>query len=150
MAQPEFQATTMTGGCLCKAIRYTLTGTPKASGLCYCPDCRKASGSVFVPWMLFDATNIKIEDNLKAVRQHKGVSAMGTEKVINFCSGCGSLIFGGKYGENVEHTVYAGTLDDEFVGYFEPKMAIFTRARPEWGAVKCEMGEFGTMPGGGE
>lgn len=140
----------MTGGCLCKAIRYTLTNSPIHSGLCYCPDCRKSSGSVFVPWMLFDAANVNIKDDSNAARQHKGTSAMGTEKVINFCSKCGSLIFGGKYGVDVQHTVYAGTLDDEYVGAFEPKMAIFTGARPEWGMLKCEMGEFERMPGGSE
>jgi hypothetical protein len=96
--------------------------------------------------MLFDASNVNIEDNSKATRQHKGVSAVNTEKVINFCSKCGSLTFGGKYGVDVQHTVYTGTLDDEFVDRFEPKMAIFTRARPGWGKLKCEMGEFETMP----
>lgn len=100
--------------------------------------------------MLFDASNVKIEDTSNTIRQHSGLSAVGTEKVINFCSKCGSLVYGGKYGEDVQHTVYAGTLDDEFVGKFEPKMAIFARARPDWGKLKCEMGEFETMPGGEE
>lgn len=75
---------------------------------------------------------------------------MGTEKVNNFCSKCGSLIYGGKYGEDVQHTIYTGTLDDEFVSSFDPKMAIYTRARPDWGKLKCEMVDFETMPGGEE
>ena len=37
-------AQTLTGGCLCGAVRYKITGDLIFSGKCYCEDCRK-SGS---------------------------------------------------------------------------------------------------------
>ena len=52
--------TRYTGGCLCGAVRYAATGQPMAAGFCYCPDCRKASGSGSIPFILFRAEDIDI------------------------------------------------------------------------------------------
>jgi hypothetical protein len=41
------------GGCLCGALRYQAESEPSMSGYCCCADCRKASGSGFVPFMGF-------------------------------------------------------------------------------------------------
>jgi hypothetical protein len=41
------------GGCLCGALRYEAEGEPLYAGHCYCADCRKASGSGFIPFMGF-------------------------------------------------------------------------------------------------
>src|SRR5216117_4073887 len=38
-------AQTLTGGCLCGAVRYKVTGDQIFSGRCYCNDCRKTSGT---------------------------------------------------------------------------------------------------------
>jgi hypothetical protein len=38
-----------TGGCPCGAVRYEATGEPEYMGLCFCPDCRKASGRAAPP-----------------------------------------------------------------------------------------------------
>ncbi len=39
----------ITGGCLCGALRYEAEGEPHFAGYCCCADCRKASGSGFIP-----------------------------------------------------------------------------------------------------
>ena len=45
----------LTGGCLCGALRYEARGEPLNAGYCCCADCRKASGSGFIPFMGFAA-----------------------------------------------------------------------------------------------
>ena len=40
-------AKTVTGGCLCGAVRYAYDGEVGAAGYCHCADCRKVSGSAF-------------------------------------------------------------------------------------------------------
>ena len=35
------------GGCLCGAVRLTVTGAPYRVGVCHCLDCRKHHGAVF-------------------------------------------------------------------------------------------------------
>ena len=50
------------GGCLCGALRYRAAGEPLFSGHCYCGDCRKASGSGFIPFMVFPAAALSVPD----------------------------------------------------------------------------------------
>ena len=45
-----------TGSCLCGDLRWRASAPPYAMGLCFCADCRKASGSGFIPFMNFDAS----------------------------------------------------------------------------------------------
>src|ERR1700759_4806702 len=47
------------GGCLCGAVRYQADGDPLSAGYCYCADCRKASGSGFIPFMGFPAHAVR-------------------------------------------------------------------------------------------
>jgi hypothetical protein len=97
------------GGCLCGALRYEAEGEPLFAGHCYCADCRKASGSGFVPFMGFSR-----------------------DAVRNSCPVCGSLVFGG-VGKSEAFTIYTGTLDDPSL--FHPTVAIFTLHRPSWAAI---------------
>ncbi len=129
------------GGCLCGALRYAAEGPPAFQGLCYCPDCRKASGSGFVPFIGFPASTLHVTG---AVQQVRSRAIHGGEAVRNRCAACGSLVFGGVLGETDSHTVYAGTLDDPSL--FAPEMAIFVRARPAWATVRCALSEYAAMP----
>jgi hypothetical protein len=140
MAAP-LEITNITGGCLCGAVRYEISTSPKFAGFCYCADCRKASGSAFVPFMGFDGSAIKLTGE---TREHHGKSASGGTAVRNFCPSCGSLLFGGIYGTDDEHTVYAGSLDD--ITVFKPNIAMFTQDRPDWAKLECKVKEFKQMP----
>jgi hypothetical protein len=132
----------ITGGCLCGALRYEATAEPVHAGFCYCADCRKASGSGFIPFMGFKAEQLTISG---ATRQSHVKSFRGGTATRNHCAQCGSLVFGGIHGESDEHTIYAGSLDDP--ARFKPTIALFVRDRPAWAAVRCELIEFETMPG---
>ena len=57
-----------TGGCLCGALRYEAVGEPLGSGHCYCADCRKASGSGFVPFMGFTASAVRFSGEAREFR----------------------------------------------------------------------------------
>jgi hypothetical protein len=98
-----------TGGCLCGALRYEARGQPLYMGHCYCADCRKASGSGFIPFMAFAAADLTFS---APTRTFVCVSARGSDAVRNTCPTCASLVFGGPVGETDSHTIYAGSLDD--------------------------------------
>jgi len=134
--------TRITGGCLCGALRYEATAEPFYAGLCYCNDCRKASGSGFIPFMGFRADQLAIAG---PTRQSHATAIHGGIATRNHCAECGSLVFGGVQGESDEHTIYAGSLDDP--SRFEPKMALFVRDRPAWAEVRTGLVEYETMPG---
>jgi hypothetical protein len=135
------EAKLYTGGCLCGALRYEAQGEPTLAGCCYCGDCRKASGSGFIPFMGFPANAVRITGQ---ARVFTCKAARGGDADRNFCPNCGGLVFGGKIGEVVSHTIYAGSLDDPSL--FQPTIAIFTRDRPDWVVTSPGLTEFETLP----
>ena len=132
-----------TGGCLCGAVRFEAQGEPDFQGYCFCADCKKASGSGFVPFMGFAASAVRISG---PARQFKSVSFRGGESVRNFCPTCGGLVFGGIVGVDEQYTLYAGALDDP--SGFQPKVAIFGRDKPDWMVLPPGVTVFEAMPPG--
>jgi hypothetical protein len=131
----------ITGGCLCGAIRYEATGAPTMSGHCYCADCRKASGSGFIPFMSFPGSALRITGE---TLQFRSPSASGAIAIRNSCPKCGGLVFGGEPGKSDSHTVYAGSLDDATL--FHPTIAIFTRDRPAWAIIPPGLAAYDALP----
>ncbi|HMK87710.1 MAG TPA: GFA family protein [Steroidobacteraceae bacterium] len=129
------------GGCLCGALRYEALGDPRYAGYCYCEDCRKASGSGFIPFMVFAASAVCFTGR---TLEFISKSARGRDAVRNSCPVCASLVFGGKVGEAEEFTIYAGSLDDPCA--FRPTMAIFTRGRPDWAALIPGLAVYERLP----
>jgi hypothetical protein len=119
-----------TGGCLCGALRYQAVGEPRASGHCYCSDCRKASGSGFIPFMAFAASAVRLTGESEV---YESPAARGTTATRNFCPHCHSLVMGGAIGKDTTYNIYAGSLDD--ASLFHPTIAVFTRGRPEWAVI---------------
>jgi hypothetical protein len=79
-----------------------------------------------------------------ATRQVRKRLRRGGEAVRNVCTACGSLLFGGEYGLDDQHTIYAGTLDDPSA--FRPTHAIMVGDRPPWAAVLDGLKLFDGMP----
>jgi hypothetical protein len=133
---------TYIGGCLCGAVRYEAHSEPMSQGYCCCPDCRKASGSGFIPWMMFAASVFRFTGETKhSIAQ----SIRGSDAVRNHCGKCGGLVFGGIVGQVTNHTIYAGSLDDPAL--FQPQMAVFVRSKPEWVVIAPGLKTFDTLPG---
>ena len=133
---------TIHGGCLCGSLRYTAQGAPTNSGLCFCADCRKASGGAGIGFMGFSSSALTFSG---AAQQYVSKSARGSYAVRNFCPVCGSLVFGGIVGTDTDHTIYAGSLDDPAV--FVPQIVIFNRDRPVWAPLPAGLTVFDAMPG---
>jgi hypothetical protein len=129
------------GGCLCGALRYEARGEPLHAGYCYCADCRKASGSGFIPFMGFSARAIRFTGQPK---QFVSKAFHGGEAVRNSCPVCYSLVFGGVIGETDSFTIYVGSLDDPSL--FHPKVAIFNKSRPHWVPLPPDLKVFEAMP----
>jgi hypothetical protein len=134
-------ARVLTGGCLCGALRYEARGAPLYAGHCYCADCRKASGSGFLPYMGFARAAISFTGASRAFAVR---AANGNQAVRNFCPVCGSLVFGGPRDSAAEFTLYAGSLDDP--SQFEPTAAIFTQDRPAWAVLPGHLRAYAQLP----
>ena len=130
-----------TGGCLCGALRYEAVREPRIMGHCYCADCRKASGSGFIPFMGFAATDLTFHGTPIQCRSPGRNGGVATR---NRCATCFSLVFGGEIGLSDSFTIYAGSLDDPAL--FQPRIAIFTAGRPDWAIIPPGLTQFEAMP----
>jgi hypothetical protein len=123
-----------------RCLRYEAQGEPQFVGLCYCADCRKASGSGFIPFIGFSREAVRF---IGRSQTFTSKAASGGDAVRNFCPNCGSLVHGGDVGKDDQFTIYAGTLDDPST--FHPSMAIFARDRPVWALIPAGLKTFETM-----
>ena len=69
------------GSCLCRAVKFRVTGEPLRVGICHCGDCRKASGSAFSAFAVWPRE--AFEQLANFVATYSGRS---------FCSTCGGRV----------------------------------------------------------
>lgn len=99
-----------TGGCLCGAVRYEVSGEPARIVNCHCDDCRKVTGSAFATNVFFKEDDITILQGATKAFQH--TSDAGSTMTKEFCEQCGSQLFGfGSRGVGMK-SVKAGSMDD--------------------------------------
>jgi hypothetical protein len=77
-------ATKVTGGCQCGAVRYEWVEGPTYASVCHCRMCQKASGQ---PFMAF--TGGKLE-NLRWTRGRLAIFNSSEHAERGFCSACGT------------------------------------------------------------
>lgn len=120
----------LTGGCLCGAVRYEITGEPQAMVNCHCSRCRRARSAAH-------ATNLFVQ--IEQLRWTAGESSVrvfdlpGAERFgVNFCPTCGGHVprASAKTGRM---NVPAGSLDgDPGIG---PGWHIFVGSKAPWFAI---------------
>jgi len=119
-------ARSLSGSCLCGAVRYTVSGEAQRFYHCHCSRCRKASGSAHSS-NLFVKGSLAWDSGEELVRRFKLPQA---ERFTNaFCSTCG-----GRLPRFIEQQgmviIPAGSLDDE--PEIRPQARIFQGSRAGW------------------
>jgi len=100
----------ITGGCLCGAVRYEVSGEPVRIVNCHCDDCRKATGAAFATNVFFKEDEITVVQGTPKAFRHTADS--GSTMTKEFCSNCGSQLFGqGSRGVGMK-SIKAGSMDD--------------------------------------
>jgi hypothetical protein len=92
-----------TGGCLCGAVTYRVTGPLRPVIACHCAQCRKSSGHHVA------ATSVARGD-IEITGEVTWYQSSETAR-RGFCSTCGSNLFWDGAGANL--SIHAGTLDGE-------------------------------------
>ncbi len=94
-----------TGGCLCGAVRYALTGEIHDFYHCHCSICRKCQGAAYLTYANVDRSGFHIlagEESLATYRTSPRLKR-------RFCRRCGCHLFA-EWGDEISLSV--GTLDD--------------------------------------
>ncbi len=118
---------TLTGGCLCGAVRYESAGPILFSGHCYCSDCQKASGCGHITIVAVESASFKA---VGPVSQFTKAGESGAAVVRSFCPTCGTALFSEPKMVAGTTMIRAGTLDDPSA--IMPQMSIFTRSARPW------------------
>ncbi len=77
---------THSGGCLCGAVRYRVTGPIAPAVHCHCVMCRRASGGIVVTWITVPTDRFAFTEGEAAVYR----SSKGAER--RFCPNCGAQL----------------------------------------------------------
>lgn len=118
---------TMTGGCLCGAVRYRVEGEARKFYHCHCERCRKATGTGHASNILVAPGRLTFTAGEGALRSYKVPEAKRFTNV--FCTTCG-----GRLPRFVPETNFivipAGSLDGEPT--IAPQARIFWASRAAW------------------
>lgn len=132
----------MTGGCLCGAVRYSLQVPPVLMAACHCHHCQKQSGSAFSVNLAIPKGTMQLSGSPTKVYQDHGDS--GQPVYRHFCGDCGSPIFSEVTVTPQLDWVKAGTLDD--VSVVNPTASIWCSSAQPWVAYPTSMARFDANP----
>ena len=120
---------TLTGGCACGAIRYSVEATETIHYLCHCTDCQKHSGGAGHAAIVVPADEV----TFSATPNHWLATADSGRTIARyFCETCGGHLCTSPWPEVTRYSMKAGTLDD--LALFQPTAEIWARSKPEWTA----------------
>jgi len=133
-------ARTLTGSCLCGAVRYTATGEAQRFYHCHCSRCRKVSGSGHSS-NLFVKGSLRWDRGEELIRHFKPPQA--ARFTNTFCTSCGSRLPRFIEQQGIVF-IPAGSLDDE--PEFSPQARIFQGSRAAWSCDGSTLPGFDEMP----
>ena len=111
------------GGCLCGAVRYSLSASPKWTALCHCESCRRAASAPVVAWMGFAPDQV----DWTGTRSSYQSSDIATR---TFCPTCGSQMSFESTRWPGEVHLYGVSLDDAEA--FVPELHCHTDEHLSW------------------
>lgn len=101
-----------TGGCFCRAVRFTVTAQVTPFVVCHCRDCQYASGGAPAHVLVVPREGLDIASGNDALRSFKTVADSGHQVTRQFCAVCGTPMFEVLELEPDIRLVKVGTLDD--------------------------------------
>lgn len=100
----------LTGGCLCGAVRYTLSeGFRLIPYACHCSNCQSRTGSAFSEHMLFTLTDLEISGELDTGEYDQ---PSGPHSTIYGCAKCKARVYAVNDSREGMASLRCGTLDE--------------------------------------
>ena len=124
------------GSCLCRAVRYEITGFELDIAYCHCSMCRKSTGAASGVYGLVSQGNLTWLSGADSIQTYR--SSARAER--GFCRQCGSSLFYRLVGDAAGYEMALGTLDDEPDHY--PNAHIYCDSRPAWAQPGDPLPEF--------
>ncbi|MEP7311729.1 MAG: GFA family protein [Pseudomonadota bacterium] len=124
----------ITGGCLCRAVRYSVTAAPIVARICWCRLCQYLGAGSSTVNVCFPSNAMTVTG---ALADYLSVADSGNRIHRKFCPACGTPLFSAA--EARPHLIFAraGTLDDTEIA--RPVMTIWTSQAPSWACISTEL-----------
>lgn len=126
---------TMTGSCLCGAVRYEIDSAPALTGVCHCKNCQRQAGSAFSTLAGVPAAEFHLTAGEPTVYQDRDTES-GNAVGRYFCGQCGSPIYSALQAQPEMIYLKTGTLDD--TTSFKPQFHVWCDSKQNW--VELEEG----------
>lgn len=98
---------TISGHCLCGAVRFEVRDAFLYAGFCHCSDCRRFSGSASSALAGLETTHFRLLAGNEALRHYR----KSDSTVLGFCGTCGSSLYAAKPRRGLLH-LRLGVLDE--------------------------------------
>ena len=120
----------ITGGCLCRAVRYTIRAAPIVTRTCWCRVCQYIGAGSATVNTCFPSAALEVTG---ALTDYRMIADSGNAAHRRFCPACGTHLFSAS--EARPHLVFvrAGTLDDPEIA--RPELTIWTASAPSWACI---------------
>jgi hypothetical protein len=125
-----------TGGCLCGAVRFEISGPIRHIVHCHCSQCRKAQGSAFATNGIVSASDFSLLSGADHLTGY--VSSQGQTKY--FCKTCGSPIMSKTESKPDQVRVRIGTVESDIVE--RPEAHIFATSKANWETIAGDLPQY--------
>jgi hypothetical protein len=131
----------VTGGCLCRAVRYRITAAPIVTRVCWCRVCQYLAAGSGTVNTCFPSSAITIEGEL---RDYPLIADSGNVMHRRFCPVCGTQMF--SEAESRPHLIFvrSGTLDDREIA--RPSATIWVSSAPTWACIDDSIARVEAQP----
>ena len=120
----------LTGGCACKAVRFSLTGAPRLVYACHCHDCQARSGSAFSLTVVVETAHLELTGPVETLTS---TQSAGRELVRRRCSACGGAVASLAGVAPDYSSLRGGTFDD--TSWMVPVAQAFVESAISWAVI---------------
>jgi hypothetical protein len=134
------ESLTLSGGCLCGAVRYAVSGPLGAAEYCHCNMCRKAHGSAFSANVLVSATDFSAQSGQDLICKY----ASSPNRLKCFCKRCGSQLFIRRTNKPEHPAIALGSLDK--APRTRPVRHVFVASKAPWHDITDTLPQYAIYP----
>jgi hypothetical protein len=131
----------ITGGCLCRAVRYRISAPPLVTRVCWCRLCQYLGAGNATVNTCFAKDAVQFAGTL---RDYSSTADSGNAMHRRFCPLCGTQVFSESEARPTLIFVRAGTLDDPTVA--QPSVTIWTSRAPSWACINPQLPRVEMQP----
>ena len=132
---------TISGKCLCGAVKYSSTSAPMAARACWCRLCQYMGAGNATVNVVFKKADVTVTG---ALTDYESVADSGNKMHRKFCPKCGTPMFSEAEVRPHLLVIRAGTLDDPRLA--APEATIWTTMAPAWACINETLPKFEAQP----